>query len=126
MKTDADLRAYCESRFPIGEPTRAAFSVTGEEYVVIGQEANPDELSLPGIVREGKESLRNVGAKNALWAARMSFDAYANGKVGMLYWRAPPQLKQSGDYWRVYMRCLISGKLADPAYSYLVEKSEAA
>lgn len=121
MKTAADLQAYCELRFPVGEPTTRSLSVTGEPYVEIGLEAvsschackrpfHEDGGSLPGIVREGHSRAWAVGSEEALWAALAAFIAYAEGKQGTLYWRAPPELGNRKNQWNVYMRCLISDK----------------
>lgn len=119
MKTVADLQAYCESRFPVGEPTTWALSVTGEEYVVIGEEEGPaDDLWLPGIVKEGKKQSLGFSPEDALWSALACFAAYAEDKNGVLYWRWAPELELdlASNRWRVYMRCLISDKPARPEF----------
>jgi hypothetical protein len=111
MKTDtAKLRMYCEKRFPVGVPTNHARSVTGEEYVVIGDEVHHDELSRPGIIREGKERRLSFDQSEAVQIARASFDLYAKDKRGTLYWRISPQLEECAGEYAVYMRCLISDK----------------
>lgn len=92
----AILRSYCESRWPIGEPTVRMVSVTGEKYT---------ELTC-------RWSEGSPTAKQAREAAQTEFDEYASGKVGTLYWRVPPEIafgvKQR--LFAYYMRLLISDK----------------
>lgn len=120
MKTAADLRAYCESRFPVGKPTDHARSVTGEPYAVIGYE-KADDLGISGVVREGYERADYcLTPEEALWSVYASFCAYAEDKRGTLYWRVPPRIEKRQEpaagrgvkqgRYRVYMRCLISDK----------------
>lgn len=92
----AILRAYCESRFPIGPSTTRMLSVTGETYT---------ELAVRW--SEGSET-----AEKAREAAQVSFDKYASDKIGTLYWRVQPEIvfgiKQR--LFAYYMRLLISDK----------------
>ena len=102
MKMVAELTAYIEGRFPIGGGPGSTglyynLAPTGEEYVVIGNQ-HPDE---------------GIDEETACRAARAAFDAYAEGRVGTLYWRKKPQLEWQRDDPKtgrcvVYIRCLIS------------------
>ncbi len=120
------LTAAIEAQFPVGQSTDHALSVTGEPYVVIGQEAGmPDALWVPGVVREGL--LRgDIGSSEdqvcrSVWG---SFCSYAVTKTGRLYWRIKPRLEQWADTdtdtgrevarFAVYMRLLISDLAPDP------------
>jgi hypothetical protein len=85
--------------------------------VVIGHEHFP---LIPGIIREGQDRDDfKFTEEEALRSAKASFDVYATDKssISVLYWRWPPELKQRGKRWIVYMRCLISerGKKQDAA-----------
>lgn len=87
------LRAYCESRFPVGRSTTGPKSVTGENYV---QFCRTDCLS----------------AEGAREHAQGEFDLYSEDRKGVLYWRIVPEMNvhsRTGKYG-YYMRLLISDK----------------
>jgi hypothetical protein len=96
------LIGYFEGRFPVGEeydPQRSnrtvrsgATASNGEPYVVVA-----DHQWHP--TREA-----------VIEAAMRTFDAYASGKKGKLYWRVRPEIDQQKQGWRFYMRLLISDK----------------
>lgn len=90
------LRAYIESRWPVGAATRMYLSVTGEEYTV---------LSCPW--QDGFPS-----AMVARMAAQEDFDKYALDKKGTLYWRIVPEIEFSlrHEKYGYYLRLLISDK----------------
>lgn len=87
------LRAYCESKFPVGEPTASHKSVTGQNY---------SQFCDSGYAT----------AEAARLGAQECFDNYAVGKSGTLYWRIVPEIAQSknGRNFAFYMRLLISDK----------------
>jgi hypothetical protein len=91
---EADIiRAYCEAKFPVGEPTDRYHAITGERYI---QFSNAGYSTL--------EAVR--------LAAQDRFDEYARDKTGTLYWRIPPEIafnSRRQDY-AYYMRLLISNK----------------
>lgn len=115
MNTVADLTRYIESRFPVGEPTQRALSVTGEPYVVIGHE-DSDKPLVPGVIREG-ETRGDIGwcEDEVVGAVHAAFDRYAEDKSGTLYWRVKPALEWYDGRCIVYMRLLISDKAVLPA-----------
>lgn len=90
------VRAYCESRFPVGEPTYRRRSVTGEPYTELCA-LWPDGL---GTIDQARKS------------AESAFQKYAEGKSGTLYWRIPPEIAWGAKRQRFayYMRLLISDK----------------
>ncbi len=89
-----------ESRFPskVGQPTSVC--ETGEEYQIVASD---------GIIDEG--SARNIypSAEAAIAAYEASFNEYAAGKSGKLYWRTKPEMMTFpvGGF-SVYSRLLIS------------------
>lgn len=113
--TVADLTVFIESRFPIGESTKSYRSVTGEPYVVIGHQADGIP-AIPGVVDEGFPIEVAFDEETACMSARSAFEAYAENRIGNLYWRIKPQLewdpskKKRGQCCIVYMRLLISDK----------------
>lgn len=87
------LRAYCESRWPIGLESRRYFSCTGEPYIVL------------------QGGGYNSSAESARMAAQKAFDKYAEGKSGTLYWRVVPEIgMHRNGYYVYYLRLLISEK----------------
>ena len=86
-------RAYCESRFPVGEGTSTYHAVTGERYIQF-----------------------SAGGYSSLEVVRLAvqgrFDDYAKDKSGTLYWRIPPEIAFNArrDDYAYYMRLLISDK----------------
>ena len=90
------LRAYCESKFPVGPSTQKWQSVTGESYTEL-------YASYPG----GFDS-----AEIARLAAQSHFDGYSSGKLGTLYWRIVPEIALSvpKNKYAYYLRLLISDK----------------
>jgi hypothetical protein len=91
------LRAYCESRFTVGESTKTWRSLTGESYTQL--------TAMP--FSEGFES-----AEIARLDAQRSFDEYSKDKSGILYWRIVPEIALSTrrQKYSYYMRLLISDK----------------
>ncbi len=87
------LRAYCESKFPIGESTERYLSVTGQPY---------SQFCLGGY----------WDAEAARLGAQGCFDEYATGKSGTLYWRIVPEIAYGprNATYAFYMRLLISDK----------------
>ncbi len=92
----AALRAYCESRFPMGPQSTRMHAPTGELHT---------ELACPW--HEGFET-----AEKAREAAQEHFDKYAEGRIGMLYWRVPPEIAYGAKQrkYAYYLRLLISDK----------------
>lgn len=90
------LRAYCESKFPLGPSANSRYSVTGETFT---------ELCIPW--SDGLAS-----AADARIAAQDHFDRHASGKAGTLYWRIVPEIARdkSGYRFAYYLRLLISSK----------------
>lgn|ERR1700749_715945 len=88
------LKAYCESCFPVGDPS---FSYKSAESYRELHSVTKDRYSSAVIARE---------------AARAHFNEYAKGKSGTLYWRVPPEIvynsRKCGFVY--YMRLLISNK----------------
>lgn len=98
-----DFEAYCESRFPVGDPTASRLSVTGEEYIQFS----------PARTKEGE--LRGIfdTLESAISAAKIQFDEYASTRQGTIYWRIRPEIEVSPKQpfgWMFYMRLLISDK----------------
>lgn len=91
------LLAYCESRFPVGDPTTGPHAVTGERYTEL--------TKLP-------YSAGYLTVEAARIAAQEAFDAYAKDKSGTLYWRIKPEIAMSRRHqsYAYYMRLLISDK----------------
>lgn len=91
------LRAYCESRWPIGPESHRRLSVTGEEHVALS----------PYPPQSGFDS-----PESARLAAQAHFDRYAAGKFGTLYWRVVPEIALSAgrQIYVYYLRLLISNK----------------
>lgn len=113
--TVEQLTSFIESRFPVGESTRSYLSVTGEPYVVVGHQ--PDHIpTIPGVVDEGFPREVAFDEETACMSARSAFEAYAEGRRGVLYWRTKPSFewdpskKKRGQCCLVYMRLLISDK----------------
>lgn len=91
---EADLlRAYCEQRFPIGDG-----AVIPEACVELCSGWSRSFAS-PAAARE---------------AAQERFDRFADGKIGVLYWRVTPEIAFATRRKRYayYMRLLISDKKA--------------
>lgn len=94
------LREYCESRFPVGDPTSSHEAVTGENYREFGTRGSAGFLS-PELARLDLQAI---------------FDNYAASRTGTLYWRVPPEIEgrllHRPDRWVCihYMRLLISDK----------------
>lgn len=105
------VMAIIESRFEVfdGLPSRCA--QTGEEY---------DVLLIGGIHQEGVEAPRAVAStpEQAIQFWLKSFEEYAAGKSGKLYWRIRPEVSRIGNQFAVYARLLISNNpwLAKPAF----------
>ena len=92
------LRAYCETRWPIGASTTGRLSVTGEEYEVLTDNGY-------------------ISSEAARLAAQSSFEGYAKDKSGILYWRITPEiaLMCRNRHYSFYLRLLISDKPAKPS-----------
>jgi hypothetical protein len=60
----------------------------------------------------GYQSLSDAEA-----GAHRTFDSYAAGCEGKLYWRAVPTAERHSDCWSFYMRLLISNKEVSHARS---------
>ena len=92
------LRAFCESRWPIGAPTIGSWSMTGEEYEVLTDNGY-------------------ISPEAARLAAQSSFEDYAKDKSGILYWRITPEiaLMCRSRHYSYYLRLLISDKPAKSA-----------
>ena len=126
MKTAAELTAYIEGRFPVGEEMGSTglapyLAPTGEPYVEIGNQS----VGVPkilGTVDEGAAFEWAFDEETACWSARSAFDAYAEDRTGKLYWRVRPELGRRINWngeqetllqppnWAIYMRLLISAK----------------
>lgn len=110
-----------EAKFKVGASTNWHRSVTGEPYVVISSQ-HPDNgmPTIPGTVDEAKRRERATDAETAYWAAMSSFQSYAEGRTGVLYWRVKPQLEWNEgmpNSCSFYMRLLISDKPSDPKFA---------
>jgi hypothetical protein len=93
----ADLvRAYCESRFPVGPHAERMRSVTGETFTELC-------IAWPS----GFATI-----EQAAEAAMAAFRKYAEGKSGTLYWRIVPEIAYGAKQkkFAYYMRLLISDK----------------
>jgi hypothetical protein len=102
-----------EARFPVGESTDCALSVTGEPYVVIGAQDHRDGLpQIPGTIDEGKRRELAFDEETAVMSALKCFEDYARERIGTLFWRVKPELEWIEDHSRckVYLRLLISDK----------------
>ena len=90
------LRAYCESRFTVGEPSTRIYSVTGELHTELAHHWS-----------DGYKT-----AEQARLAAQDHFNKYAQDRSGTLYWRVPPELAfdPKRRKFAYYMRLLISDK----------------
>ena len=126
MKTLAELTAYIEGRFPVGEEMGSTglppyLAPTGEPYVEVGHQS----VGVPkilGTVDEGAGCEWAFDEETACWSARSAFDAYAEDRIGKLYWRVRPELGRRIQWhgeketmypppnWGIYMRLLISDK----------------
>ena len=91
------LRAYCESRFAVGESTKTWRSITGENYKELTARPFSDGFESPEAARV---------------AAQQSFDDYSKDKSGIIYWRLTPEIALSTrrQKYSYYMRLLISDK----------------
>ncbi len=87
---------------PIGEPTAAAYAVTGEPYVT---------LVAGGIKPEGEDYPNHYFTRSTA-VARYSDSVYeyAAARSGALYWRQYPMIIHEDDWWQVNSRLLISAK----------------
>lgn len=92
----AALRAYFESRFPVGKKLARMHSVTGELYTELASSWG-----------EGYAT-----AQQAREAAQVDFDKYAEGKSGTLYWHVTPEIAFNAKQrkFAYYLRLLISDK----------------
>lgn len=87
------LRKWIESKFPVGEPTDYALSVTGEPYTEYSE--------------TGAET-----ARDARLVAMATFERISAGKTGAIYWRVVPEIEYfpGSRKFSYYMRLLISAK----------------
>ena len=100
---EADLlKAYCETKFPLGMSTVRALSVTGEPYTEFP----------PGHFLGQEYGNRFDTAEAARIAAQSHFDDYTKDKTGTLYWRVLPEIAMQprSNKFGYYMRFLISDK----------------
>jgi hypothetical protein len=90
------LRAYCESRWPVGQQSTRMHSITGERHTELACRWH-DGFATAEAARE---------------AAQVAFDTYAEGKSGTLYWRVPPEIAfgPKRRKYAYYLRLLISDK----------------
>ncbi len=93
---------HAEKRFPVGESTVTAKTITGE-YVLT--------LVIGGVKLDGQ--LQSDGCSSLAQAAdawKAEFDLlYPPGTGGVLYWRAKPRLERTDNGgWQVYSRLLVS------------------
>ena len=111
MKTVAELIERIERDYTVGPSTEARLSVTGEPYVVIGEQID-SEPTIPGTVDERAPREVAFDEETACYLALSCFETYAEGRGRYLYWREPPELEWSNDGKRctVYVRCLVSEK----------------
>jgi hypothetical protein len=105
------LQREIEAIYPVGPTTNGALAVTGEPYVVIGDQSD-GRSEIPGTVDEGAERDCAFDEETAYFAARAAFNTYAHGRSGILYWRVAPILEwnEARTRCRITMRCLISDK----------------
>jgi len=77
---------------------------TGDRYVTLGTPKG----GRPGIVEPGEMSERYPTEPAACAAALLAFDAYAEGRDGVLYWRSRPAMDIAAIGFRVKLRLVIS------------------
>lgn len=100
--TAESLKAEIEKLFPVGQPTSMYLSVTGEPYV---------EITSAGRHEEGVADIKRFSTGEAAYSGALTaFTQYAEGKSGVLYWRATPEIERYQGGFAFYMRCLISDK----------------
>lgn len=110
MKTVAELIERIERDYTVGPSTETRLAVTGEPYVVIGQQKD-SEPSIPGTVDEPAPCEAALDEETACYQALSCFETYAEDRGRYLYWREKPRLEwMNNKRCKVYMRCLVSEK----------------
>ncbi len=95
-----------EDRFSLGTSTNYAKTLLGDEYLELVC-SRDGKIFFNGVCQEFYYT-----AEECLEAMKRSFELYAEGKTGKLYWRITPEVCEiSGDGpFRGYMRLFIAEK----------------
>jgi hypothetical protein len=106
-----ELKSYIADKYPIGPSTNCSCAVTGDKYVRIGSQY-PGIPTVPGTIDEGASGEGASDENIACFSALNSFQLYAEGRAGKVYYRNPPELewdrRKTG--CKVYTRLVISNK----------------
>jgi hypothetical protein len=106
-----ELKSYIADKYPIGPSTNCSCAVTGDKYVVIGSQY-PGIPTVPGTIDECASGESAFDEETACYAALNSFQLYAEGRAGKVYYRHRPELEYDDRErrYKVYMRLVISNK----------------